>query len=54
VLCCTPNAIASGPVALGSIAPDEEFRKIAASAGLKKFKRVTETPFNRVFEAKIG
>jgi ubiquinone/menaquinone biosynthesis C-methylase UbiE len=54
VLCCTPNAISSGPVALGTIAPDEEFRKIAASAGFKKFRRATETPFNRVFEAKIG
>lgn len=53
-LCCTPNAISSGPVALGSVAPDEEFRKIAAAAGLKKFKRATENPFNRVFEAKIG
>jgi len=54
VLCCTPNAIASGPIALGTIAPDDEFRKIAALAGLKKFRRAMETPFNRVFEAKVG
>jgi 2-polyprenyl-3-methyl-5-hydroxy-6-metoxy-1,4-benzoquinol methylase len=50
VLCCTPNALASGPVALGTIPPDDEFRKLALSAGFSRFRRATETPFNRVFE----
>jgi 2-polyprenyl-3-methyl-5-hydroxy-6-metoxy-1,4-benzoquinol methylase len=50
VLCCTPNALASGPIALGTVPPDEEFRKLATTAGFTKFRRATETPFNRVFE----
>jgi SAM-dependent methyltransferase len=50
VLCCTPNALASGPIALGTIPPDEEFNKIAGAAGFTRFRRATETPFNRVFE----
>jgi len=52
VLCCTPNAISSGPIALGTVASDEELRKVALEGGLTKFKRATQTPFNRVFEAK--
>jgi len=50
VLCCTPNALASGSTALGTIPTDEQFRKIAADAGFTRFRRATETPFNRVFE----
>jgi SAM-dependent methyltransferase len=50
VLCCTPNALATGPVALGTVAPDEEIRKLAAAAGFNRFRRATETPFNRIFE----
>jgi len=52
VLCCTPNAISSGPIALGTVASDEELRKVALEGGLTKFRRATQTPFNRVFEAK--
>jgi SAM-dependent methyltransferase len=50
VLCCTPNALASGPIALGTVAADEEIKKLATSAGFTRFRRATETPFNRVFE----
>jgi 2-polyprenyl-3-methyl-5-hydroxy-6-metoxy-1,4-benzoquinol methylase len=50
VMCCTPNALASGPIALGTVPPDEEFKKLAATAGFTRFRRATETPFNRVFE----
>jgi SAM-dependent methyltransferase len=50
VLYCTPNAMASGPTALGTVPPDEEIKKIALAAGLTRFRRATETPFNRVFE----
>nr|WP_121269952.1 class I SAM-dependent methyltransferase [Pedobacter schmidteae] len=50
VLCCTPNALATGGYALGTVATDEELEKVSRTAGFKHFKRATETPFNRVFE----
>lgn len=50
VLCCTPNAIASGPYALGTVASDDALEEVATKAGFSSFKRVTETPFNRVFQ----
>jgi SAM-dependent methyltransferase len=50
VLCCTPNALASGPIALGTVPPDEEIKKLAVTAGFTRFRRATETPFDRVFE----
>ncbi|WP_316816747.1 class I SAM-dependent methyltransferase [Pedobacter nyackensis] len=50
VLCCTPNALATGGFALGTVAADEELEKVARNGGFKHFKRATETPFNRVFE----
>lgn len=54
-LCCMPNAVASNPdgPALGTIAPDEAFRDLATEAGFSRFRRATETPFNRVFEARM-
>jgi SAM-dependent methyltransferase len=52
VLCCTPNAIASGQTVLGTIATEPQLRKVAAEAGLTNFRRATETHFNRVFEAR--
>jgi SAM-dependent methyltransferase len=52
VLCCTPNAIASGGPALGTVATDEALRQVAEAGGLTHFRRATETPFNRVFEAR--
>jgi hypothetical protein len=54
VLCCTPNALASGPMALGTVASDDELRKVAMAGGLANFRRATETPFNRVFQAKVN
>jgi 2-polyprenyl-3-methyl-5-hydroxy-6-metoxy-1,4-benzoquinol methylase len=53
VLCCTPNALASGPIALGTVPPDGEFQKIAADSGFTRFRRATETPFNRIFELRL-
>src|SRR5262245_57098412 len=50
VMCCTPNALASGPMALGTVPPDAEIQKIALDAGFTRFRRATETPFNRIFE----
>jgi hypothetical protein len=35
---------------LGTVPPDKAIEKIASDAGFTRFKRATETPFNRVFE----
>lgn len=48
VLCCTPNAIATGDAAsaLGTIATDEALRQVFAAASFTRFRRACETPFN--------
>jgi 2-polyprenyl-3-methyl-5-hydroxy-6-metoxy-1,4-benzoquinol methylase len=51
-LCCTANAIAQGGSALGAVASEEALKAEVTSAGFKEFRRATETPFNRVFEAR--
>ncbi|HMQ05145.1 MAG TPA: class I SAM-dependent methyltransferase [Pyrinomonadaceae bacterium] len=51
-LCCTPNSLASGGPALGAVATEEALREVVISAGFSEFRRTTETPFNRVFEAR--
>lgn len=51
-LCCTANSMALGGAALGAVATDDAIREVAASAGFTQFRRATETPFNRVFEAR--
>lgn len=53
VLVCTPHALATGNTHLGTTATDSQLREVAAAAGLSRFRRATETPFNRVFEAKL-
>jgi SAM-dependent methyltransferase len=50
VLVCTPNSLAGGGLALGTLASEARLREVATSAGLGSFRRVLETPFNRVFE----
>ncbi|MDZ4836251.1 MAG: class I SAM-dependent methyltransferase [Candidatus Melainabacteria bacterium] len=52
VLCCTPNAVASGKHSLGTIATDDALSEVAKAGGFSSFRRVVSTPFNRVFEAK--
>ncbi len=52
VLCCTPNAIASGQTALGTLATEAALRDVLTQGGFTRFRRATETPFNRVFEAR--
>ena len=52
VLVCTPHAIAEGGKALGTIATDSELKAVFDGAGFSRFKRATQTPTNRVFEAK--
>jgi 2-polyprenyl-3-methyl-5-hydroxy-6-metoxy-1,4-benzoquinol methylase len=50
VLCCTPNALATGGYALGTVASDDQLEKVVREAGFTRFRRATETTFNRVFE----
>jgi hypothetical protein len=52
VLTCTPNAIASGGQALGTLATDAQLCAVVTEAGLSRFRRAAETAFNRVFELK--
>jgi SAM-dependent methyltransferase len=50
---CTPAAQAQpGGYALGNQVSDDEWTRLLASAGFAKFRRATETPFNRVFEVR--
>ena len=51
-LCCTSNSLALGGPALGAVATEDSIREIAERAGFAVFRRATETPFNRVFEAR--
>ncbi|HRC62491.1 MAG TPA: methyltransferase domain-containing protein [Dehalococcoidia bacterium] len=51
-LVCTPNAVASGGEALGTLAPEAAIADVVRGAGFSSFRRATETPFNRIFEAK--
>ena len=52
VLVCTPNALATGHTALGTIATERAEREVFAAGGFTRFRRATETPFNRIFEAR--
>ncbi len=50
---CTPASKAQEVgLALGAQASDSQLRQVVMSGGFKSFRRATETPFNRVFEAK--
>jgi SAM-dependent methyltransferase len=51
-LCCTSNSLALGGPALGAVASEAAIREKVLAGGFKQFRRATETPFNRVFEAK--
>jgi SAM-dependent methyltransferase len=50
---CVPSALAQdGGYSLGAQAGEEPVRRLAADAGFTRFRRVAETPFNIVYEAK--
>lgn len=50
---CVPNALAQeGGYSLGAQAGEEPVRRIATDAGFTSFRRVAETPFNIVYEAR--
>ena len=51
-LCCTSNSLALNGPALGAVAPESTIREAVLAGGFKQFRRATETPFNRVFEAR--
>jgi len=51
-LCCTSNSLAQNGPALGAVAPESAIRDVVLSGGFKEFRRATETPFNRIFEAR--
>jgi SAM-dependent methyltransferase len=51
-LCCTSNSLALEGAALGAVASEEAIREKVLAGGFKQFRRATETPFNRVFEAR--
>jgi SAM-dependent methyltransferase len=50
---CTPAAEAQpGGYALGNQVGDDRWRELLGQAGYSRFRRATETPFNRVFEVR--
>jgi SAM-dependent methyltransferase len=51
-LCCTSNSLALDGPALGAVATEDALRETVTSGGFTQFRRATETPFNRVFEAR--
>jgi SAM-dependent methyltransferase len=50
---CTPNSLSQEVgLALGAQAGEARIREVALSAGFSTFRRVAQTPFNLIFEAK--
>lgn len=48
-----PNALSqAGGYSLGAQAGEEPIRRLATDAGFTRFRRVAETPFNLVYEAR--
>jgi 2-polyprenyl-3-methyl-5-hydroxy-6-metoxy-1,4-benzoquinol methylase len=50
-LCCTSHSLAQNGPALGAVATEAAIRDTVLAGGLTQFRRATETPFNRIFEA---
>ncbi|MFC4114474.1 class I SAM-dependent methyltransferase [Nonomuraea zeae] len=51
---CVPNALSQeGGYSLGAQAGEEPMRRIVTDAGFDSFRRVAETPFNIVYEARV-
>jgi SAM-dependent methyltransferase len=51
-LLCTPHSLATNGPALGTLASEARIREMVTGGGFSQFRRATETPFNRVFEAR--
>jgi SAM-dependent methyltransferase len=53
-LLCTPSSLSQeGGAALGAQAGEGRLRELLTEAGFGSFRRVAETPFNLVFEARV-
>ena len=53
-LLCVPNAMSQpGGYALGAQAGERAIHQICTDAGFSRFRRVAETPFNNVYEARL-
>jgi 2-polyprenyl-3-methyl-5-hydroxy-6-metoxy-1,4-benzoquinol methylase len=53
-LLCTPASLSQEVgLALGAQAGEARIREVATGAGLSKFRKVSETPFNMVYEARL-
>jgi ubiquinone/menaquinone biosynthesis C-methylase UbiE len=51
---CVPNALSqSGGYALGAQAGEKAIRQVCSDAGFTRFRRVAETPFNLIYEARL-
>jgi hypothetical protein len=52
-LLCTPNSLSQEVgTALGAQAGEARLREVVTGAGFTRFRRVAETPFNIVLEAR--
>lgn len=51
---CVPNSLAQRGPALGAQAGEARLREVVETAGFASFRRVAQTPFNLVFEARQG
>jgi SAM-dependent methyltransferase len=49
---CTPHSRSTNGLALGALASEARIREVVMAGGLEQFRRATETPFNRIFEAR--
>jgi SAM-dependent methyltransferase len=49
---CTSHSLATGGPALGALASEARLREVVTAGGFGQFRRATETPFNRIFEAR--
>jgi hypothetical protein len=47
-----PHALATGQTALGNQGSEQQLRELVAAAAFTRFRRATDTPFNRIFEAR--
>jgi SAM-dependent methyltransferase len=52
-LLCVPHSLATDGLALGALASEARIRDVVIAGGFDQFRRATETPFNRVFEARL-
>jgi SAM-dependent methyltransferase len=52
-LLCVPHSLSEAPGrALGAQAGEQRLREVVTAAGFGRFRRVAETPFNQVYEAR--